>query len=74
MKVAESNRDVVESRLRQETMNFNQDIFILVERFNRKTLMNFNNTTGTADYFFVTLLPDHSLDIGVNAFSRTEIP
>lgn len=33
VKVAESNRDVVESRLRQETMNFNQDIFILVERF-----------------------------------------
>lgn len=33
VKVAESNREVVESRLRQETMNFNQDIFILVERF-----------------------------------------
>lgn len=36
VKVAESNRDVVESRLRQETMNFNQDIFILVERFNNQ--------------------------------------
>ena len=33
VKVAQSNRQVVESRLRQETMNFNQDLFILVERF-----------------------------------------
>lgn len=33
VKVAESNRQVVESRLRQETQNFNQDLFILVERF-----------------------------------------
>jgi len=33
VKVAESNRRVVESRLRQESMNFNQDIFLLVERF-----------------------------------------
>jgi len=33
VKVAESNRKVVESRMRQETMNFNQDLFILVERF-----------------------------------------
>lgn len=33
VKVAESNRKVVESQLRQETMNFNQDLFILVERF-----------------------------------------
>lgn len=33
VKVAESNRRVVESRLRQETMNFTQDLFILVERF-----------------------------------------
>lgn len=33
VKVAESNRQVTESRLRQETMNFNQDLFILVERF-----------------------------------------
>ena len=33
VKVAESNRQVVESRLRQEAMNFNQDLFILVERF-----------------------------------------
>lgn len=36
VKVAESNRDVVETRLRQETMNFRQDIFILVERFNNQ--------------------------------------
>ena len=36
VKVAQSNREVVESRLRQETMNFNQDIFILVERFNNQ--------------------------------------
>lgn len=33
VKVAESNRQVVESRLRQESQNFSQDIFILVERF-----------------------------------------
>ncbi len=33
VKVAESNRQVVESRLRQETMNFSQDLFVLVERF-----------------------------------------
>ncbi len=36
VRVAESDRDVVESRLRQETMNFNQDLFILVERFNNQ--------------------------------------
>ncbi len=36
VKVAESNREVVESRLRQETMEFNQDLFILVERFNNQ--------------------------------------
>lgn len=36
VKVAESNREVVESRLRQETLNFNQDLFILVERFNNQ--------------------------------------
>ncbi|MDE6153805.1 MAG: TolC family protein [Muribaculaceae bacterium] len=33
VKVAESNRRVTESRLRQETMNFNQELFVLVERF-----------------------------------------
>lgn len=33
VKVAESNRRVTESRIRQETMNFNQNLFVLVERF-----------------------------------------
>ena len=33
MKVAESNRRVTESRLRQERADFNQDLFVLVERF-----------------------------------------
>ena len=33
MKVAESNRRVTESRLRQENMDFNQNLFILVERY-----------------------------------------
>lgn len=33
VKVAESRRRVAESRIRQETMNFNQELFILVERF-----------------------------------------
>lgn len=33
VKVAESNRRVAESRIRRETMNFNHQIFILVERF-----------------------------------------
>lgn len=36
VKVAESNREVVESRLRQETMEFNQDIYMLVDRFNHQ--------------------------------------
>ncbi|MCM1521925.1 MAG: TolC family protein [Muribaculaceae bacterium] len=36
VKVAESNRQVVASRLRQESQNFSQDIFILVERFNNQ--------------------------------------
>lgn len=33
VKVAESKRRVAESRIRLETMNFNQELFILVERF-----------------------------------------
>ncbi len=33
VKVAESNRDVTESKLRQESADFAQDIFILVERY-----------------------------------------
>lgn len=36
VKVAQSNREVVESRLRQETLDFNQNLFILVERFNNQ--------------------------------------
>lgn len=36
VRVARSNRDVVESRLRKERMDFEQDIFILVERFNNQ--------------------------------------
>lgn len=33
VKVAESNRRVTESRLRQESMDFNQELYVLVERF-----------------------------------------
>lgn len=33
VRVAESNRRVTESRIRQETMNFRQNLFVLVERF-----------------------------------------
>lgn len=36
VKVAKSNRDVVLSTLRQEQMNFSQDIFLLVENFNNQ--------------------------------------
>ena len=36
VKVAQSNREVVQSRLRQETMDFNQNLFILVEQFNNQ--------------------------------------
>lgn len=36
VKIAESNRDVVTSRLRQEEMDFRQNIFILVEHFNNQ--------------------------------------
>lgn len=36
VKVAESNRDVVLSKIRQEQMDFNQDIFLLVENFNNQ--------------------------------------
>ena len=36
VKVAKSNREVIQSRLRQESMNFNQDLFILVEHFNNQ--------------------------------------
>lgn len=33
VKVAESNRRVTESRLRQETLDFNQQLYVLIERF-----------------------------------------
>ena len=36
VKVAESNREVIASRLKQEQMNFNQDIFLLVEQYNNQ--------------------------------------
>lgn len=36
VQIARSNRDVTESRLRQEMMNFNQNLFILVEQFNNQ--------------------------------------
>lgn len=36
VRVAESNRDVALSKIRQEQMNFNQDIFLLVEHFNNQ--------------------------------------
>lgn len=38
VKVARSNQEVVESQLRQETMDFKQDIFILVEQFNNQQM------------------------------------
>jgi outer membrane protein TolC len=36
VKMAESNREVVISRIRQEEMTFNQDIFLLTENFNNQ--------------------------------------
>jgi outer membrane protein TolC len=36
VKVAESNREVILSRTRQEQITFNQDIFLLVENFNNQ--------------------------------------
>lgn len=36
VKTAQSNREVVESRLRQENMDFNQNLFILVERYSNQ--------------------------------------
>lgn len=36
VKMAESNRKLVESQVRQETMNFRQNIFILVERYSNQ--------------------------------------
>ena len=36
MRVAKSNREVVLSKIRQEQMDFNQDVFLLVENFNNQ--------------------------------------
>jgi Outer membrane protein len=36
VKVAQSNREVTLSRLKKETMEFNQNLFILVEQFNKQ--------------------------------------
>ena len=36
VKVAESNRDLTKALLRQEAQTFNQDLFVLVERFNNQ--------------------------------------
>ena len=36
VKVAESNREVTRSKTKQEEMNFNQNIFLLVENFNNQ--------------------------------------
>lgn len=36
VKVAESNRQVVKERIRQENQTFSQDLFILVEKFNNQ--------------------------------------
>ena len=36
VKVAESNREVVLSKIRKEEMDFNQDIFLLVQNFNNQ--------------------------------------
>lgn len=48
VKVAQSNREVTESKLRQEAMNFNQNLFILVEQFNNQHQQL--NIAGEADY------------------------
>ncbi|WP_455586841.1 TolC family protein [Bacteroides sp.] len=37
VRIAKSNREVVLSKIRQEQMNFNQDIFLLVEHFNNQS-------------------------------------
>lgn len=37
VKVAESDRQVVESQLEQERLQFNQDLFLLVEQFNNQS-------------------------------------
>lgn len=36
VKVAQSNKDVIENKLRKESMDFNQNLFILTEQFNNQ--------------------------------------
>lgn len=36
VQVAKANRDVVQARIKQEQTNFNQDLFILVEKYNNQ--------------------------------------
>lgn len=48
VKIAQSNREVTESRLRKETMDFNQNLFILVEQFNNQQMQL--QIAGTADH------------------------
>lgn len=54
VKVAESNREVVQNRIRKETQDFNQDLFILVERFNNQRrqvdIANVADTIATKRY------------------------
>ena len=37
--MAQSNQEVVESRLKQESLNFNQNIFIVTEQFNNQMML-----------------------------------
>lgn len=46
VKVAESNRKLVESQVRQENMNFNQNLFILVERYGNQAPSVRDGTSG----------------------------
>ena len=36
VKVAQSNKEVIENKLRKESMDFNQNLFILTEQFNNQ--------------------------------------
>ena len=47
VRVAESNREVVASKIKQEQMNFSQNIFLLVEHFNNQAEQL--NIAGEAD-------------------------
>ena len=39
VKMAQSNQEMVESRLKQESLNFNQNIFIVTEQFNNQMML-----------------------------------